>query len=260
MDPGSHRGPFPGHRFPQVLPAPDEVRPGGAAPWSHLDPAQRRGLTLARVQEALAAAGRVGTPPDAPRELEGAADDERRRIERLSAVLVALFEEAGEVHVVLTRRSFDLAHHRGEVALPGGRAEEGESPLATAVREAEEEVGLAPDEVTEIGWLSPIATFASGSAIWPVVVRLARRPDLVPDPREVDRAFTVSLADLLAEGAFAEERWRRGARPGADEEGFVSLLFFRVPDDLIWGATARVLTELLCLVVGVEGPGAAGRH
>lgn len=255
MAASSHPGPFPGHRFPQVLPVPDEVRPGAPAPWSGLARSRRRGLSLAHVGAALERAGRAGEPPtDLPTEMTAVADGPGRAVERLSAVLVALYEEGGEAHVLLTRRARHLRHHRGEVSLPGGRAEPGESPRATALREAKEEVGLEEGAVAPMGWLSPLVTFASGSAIWPVVGRLEGPPALAPDPAEVERAFAVSLADLLDEGAFAEERWRRDGRPGADEEGFVPLYFFRVPEDLIWGATARVLVELLCVVTGVPVP------
>jgi 8-oxo-dGTP pyrophosphatase MutT (NUDIX family) len=251
---------FEGHDYPQQIPEPDEVAPGAAAPWSHLAPAQRRGLELARVEERLRASGRhleVAPVPGEPREMALVADARSAPITRRSAVLVALFEEDGETHVVLTRRSFELRHHRGEIALPGGRSDEGESPLATALREAYEEVGLDPAGVAPVGWLTPLVTFASGSVIWPVVARLARRPTLVVDPVEVDRAFTVALSDLMDEGAFVEERWRRDTpRPGADAEGYFPIYFFRVPGDVIWGATARVLTELLCVVADVEWPDA----
>ncbi len=141
--------------------------------------------------------------------------------------------------------------HRGEIALPGGRSHDGETPVETALREAQEEVGLAPAAVTPIAWLSPIVSFGSSSSIWPVVGTLERRPELAINPSEVDRAFTVALSDLVAEGAFVEERWRRATlRPGADEDGFYRLYFFKVPGDLIWGATARVIAELLSIVTG----------
>jgi hypothetical protein len=98
-------------------------------------------------------------------------------------------------------------------------------------------------------------TLALGSAIWPVVGFLDERPVMVTDPAEVERAFTVSLAELLADDTFLEERWRRElARPGADADGYFPIYFYRVPGDLIWGATARVVTELLCVVTGVEWP------
>jgi hypothetical protein len=118
-------------------------------------------------------------------------------------------------------------------------------------------VGIAPDTVEVVGWLTPLATLASGSAIWPVVGVLPGRPDFVTDPIEVDRAFCVTLADLAADGAYRQERWRRlERRPGADEAGFVTIHLYRVPEDLVWGATARILTELLCVATGVEWPDA----
>jgi 8-oxo-dGTP pyrophosphatase MutT (NUDIX family) len=247
---------FEGHRYPQTIPDPGEIRAGAEAPWANAR--TRTNLTLELVKARLRDAGRlleVHPSPDRPEELGVVADDAPTPIMHRSAVLVALFEESGETHVVLTRRSFAMRSHRGEIALPGGRSHDDETPTATALRETQEEVGLDPDLVTAFAWLSPIATFASGSAIFPIVGLLRTRPELVIEPSEVDRAFTVALSDLVADGAFLEEQWRRPLlRPGADEDGFFPLYFFKVPDDLIWGATARVLTELLCLVTGTPWP------
>ncbi len=254
------RSRFAGHEYPQDVPVPDETRPGARAPWSSLAPEARSGLTLAVVEERLRVAWRhldASPVPEDPAEMVYVGDARARSVTRRSAVLVALFEEDGEAHVVLTRRAFHLRQHRGEIALPGGRGDPGETPIDTALREAHEEVGIESYLVRPIAWLSPLVTFASGSAIWPVVGVLNARPELVIDPGEVDRAFTVPLTALLAEGAFLEERWRRlERRVGADDDGFVEIRFFAVPGDLIWGATARVLTELLCLVTGVDWPDA----
>ena len=244
---------FPGHQFPQVVPEPDEVRPGGPVPWGSSGAVGR--VSLATVRERLREAGRtlsVAAPPLVPGELEGAG----RAIPRRSAVLVALYDDDdGAARMVLTRRSSEMRHHRGEVALPGGRSEEGEDDVATALREAEEEVGLDPALVEPLARLSPLASFVSGSAIWPVVGALAAAPVLAARTREVERVFTVALADLLAPGASVVEHWRRDpVRPGADEEGFFPMFFYRVPGELVWGATARVITELLCLVTGVPWP------
>ncbi len=245
---------FPGHQFPQVVPEPDEARPGGPVPWADLAPADRR-PSVDRVVERLVAAGRsLDVAPDAavPAELDARGGLAPRR----SAVLVALYDEDEVARVVLTRRSSELRHHRGEVALPGGRAEEGEDDVVTALREAEEEVGLDRSLVEPVARLSPLVTFVSGSAIWPVVGRLASPPTLVATTGEVERILTVSLADLLEPGAAVVEHWRRDPRrPGADAEGFVPMFFYRVPGELVWGATARVLTELLCVATGVPWPG-----
>jgi 8-oxo-dGTP pyrophosphatase MutT (NUDIX family) len=247
---------FENHDYPQLIPEPVDVRPGNVAPWSTVRPEDRRGLDLATVIERLGSSGRTGIAPSHPRELDEVADATPRPATKRSAVLVALYEDDGETRVVLTRRSVALRNHRGEVALPGGRSEPDEEPVATALREAHEEIGLTPSEVTPVGWLSPIVSFASESAIWPVVATMDRLPALVADPTEVERVFTVALSDLLVEGAFVEERWRRETpRPGADGDGYFPVYFFRVPGEVIWGATARVLTELLCVAVDVAWPG-----
>ena len=245
-------GRFLDHEYPQVIPEPDEIRVGSPAPWAALGSDERQGFTLELVQRRLEEARRsldTTSMPGEPAELATVADDVPRPVTRRSAVLVALFEEEGETEVILTRRARTMRSHRGEIALPGGRSDHGETPIATALREAHEEVGIEPSLVTPIGWLTPIVTFASGSAIWPVVGVLERRPELVIHPSEVERVFTVALRDLLAEDVFLEEQWRRtDARPLADHEGFFPIYFYRVPEDVIWGATARVLTELLCVV------------
>lgn len=249
---------FPGHEYPQTIPEPDEIASGDPAPWLPLPLEQRRGLDLAKVVERLRHGGRHledTVIPGDPDEMVLDDDVEHHGALRRSAVLVALFEEDGETHVVLTRRSMRLRSHRGEIAFPGGQSDPGEVPLVTALRETYEEVGIEPASITPIGWLSPIVTLASDSAIWPVVGLLESRPEMTIDPIEVDRAFSVSLAELLGDDVYIQERWRREPRRrGSDDEGFFPISFFKVPGDLIWGATARVLTELLCVVTDVEWP------
>jgi 8-oxo-dGTP pyrophosphatase MutT (NUDIX family) len=254
---GTRPARFEGHEYPQTLPEPDDIQAGAEAPWSSLPVSQRSNLTLELVESRLKEAQRHVDNSVLPGDLEGFTISalEAKPIAQRSAVLIALFEENGETHLVLTRRSFSMREHRGEIALPGGRSDADETPIATALREAREEVGIDESAVCVVGWLSPLVTFALGSAIWPVVGILQGRPTMVTDPNEVDRAFTVSLAELLTDGTFLEERWRRQtAWPGTDADGYFPIYFFRVPGDLIWGATARVITELLSVVTGVEWP------
>jgi 8-oxo-dGTP pyrophosphatase MutT (NUDIX family) len=161
-----------------------------------------------------------------------------------AGVLVPLFEQVGETRVILTRRAAHLRSHTGQVAFPGGRLEPGEGALAGALREAHEEIGLDPDEVEVLGQLAPLATVSSGSRITPFVGALARRPPLSPNPAEVARIFDVSLAELVTDEVYREERWDL---PGQDDR---PMHFFEVEDETVWGATARILTELLELVVG----------
>jgi 8-oxo-dGTP pyrophosphatase MutT (NUDIX family) len=163
-----------------------------------------------------------------------------------SAVLVALFEEDGETRVVLTRRSTQLRTHRGQVSFPGGRIDDGEDPVAAAVREAHEEIGLDPALVQPVGYLVRAFAFSTGAPITPVVATLPERPVLVANPAEVDRAFDASLADLAAN--FTEEWWSEPDLPK------FAMYFFSVEGETVWGATARMLVDLLTtlLVTGVQ--------
>jgi 8-oxo-dGTP pyrophosphatase MutT (NUDIX family) len=161
--------------------------------------------------------------------------------ERQAAVLVALFEEAGETRVVLTRRSSSLRSHRSEVSFPGGQADAGETLVDAALREAWEEVALGPSTVEIIAALGSLTTVSSGALITPFVGILPGRPVLSANPFEVELVFDVALVDLLVEGVHHAELWERG-------EIEIELQFFEVPSDIIWGATARILVELLALV------------
>lgn len=158
---------------------------------------------------------------------------------RPSAVLCALFAEDDQGHVILTRRSSKLRSHTGEVSFPGGRMERGESALDAARREAYEEVGLDPASVSPVGRLSSLTTSLSPAPITPIVATLAGRPRLVPNPDEVDRVFTVALVDLVDPDVHHSElwKWTDGVERRID--------FFELEGDTVWGATARMLSELL---------------
>ncbi|MDA8357066.1 MAG: CoA pyrophosphatase [Actinomycetota bacterium] len=173
---------------------------------------------------------------------------------RSAAVLVALFDDAGGARVLLTRRSRTLRHHRGEVSFPGGRIEPGETPLEAARREAQEEIGLDPELVRPAGGLARVRTFSSGSLIVPVVGSLDRRPRLVANPGEVARVFDVGLAELMAEGVFHEERWPPRGPLGDRVSGGrpFPVWFFEVDGETIWGATARILVDLLEVALGID--------
>ena len=241
----------------QVIPRPPSNRPGGPPPWAGLDAGQRRSITLERVRVAVAAAegsmpaGATQPIVDFIRAVEGV-----DVVGNPAAVLVALFEEAGEARVLLTVRSGRLRSHRGEVAFPGGRLDPGESNDAGALREAFEEVRLDPGLVTVVGHLSALPTVSSNTLMTPVVGVLPGRPATEAAPDEVSRIFDVSLAELLEDKVFHEERWAVPGRPGADGSAGAEfpVWFFTAGGEIIWGATARVLTELLCTVLGLEVP------
>ena len=238
-------------------------RPGGPAPWAHLPALRRASVSLASAVEAVEL-----------RDHSGDAEVTSAEVSRFSrsfvdafpdanpaAVLVALFEEAGESRVLLTVRSSRLRSHQGEVAFPGGKLDPGEGVDEGARREALEEIGLDPSLVTVVGHLTAMPTVSSNTLMTPVVAVLDGRPTTSPEPDEVSRVFDVSLADFLADGVFAEELWAVPGRHGADGRpgGEFPVWFFSVAGETVWGATARVLTELLCLILGVPGSSSVRR-
>ncbi len=196
---------------------------------------------MARVRRAFEERGWTGRsplempPPRAARRLE--------RDYRPAAVLCALFEEQGEVHVILTRRSSNLRSHNGEVSFPGGRLEEGEPAVDAALREASEEVGIDTATIDILGPLSPLVTVSGEVLITPFVGALPERPHLLPSPAEVERAFDVSLAELVSEGVYREELWDIPGENGR------SISFFELHGDTVWGATAWMLRDLLELTL-----------
>ncbi len=239
------------------IPRPPDNRAGLPAPWALVPAGQRTGISLLRVVGALTADA-TGVP--GPRGA-GAAEPGRHRLPptaavRPAAVLVPMFEEAGETRVVLTVRSDRLRSHRGEVAFPGGRIEADEGVVDAALREAFEEVGLRPELVTVVAELTPMPTVSSNTVMTPVVATLEDRPSLTASPSEVERVFDVGLNELAADGVFHEEWWTAPARedtPGIPDGEF-PVWFFEVAGETVWGATARTLVELLCLVLGVDVP------
>ena len=162
---------------------------------------------------------------------------------RPSAVLLALVDGPRGAEVLLTKRSRELRNHSGEISFPGGRIDAGETPVEAALREASEEVGLAPDVVDVRGQLSHLTTVVSRSYIVPVVGTLQERPRLVAHDREVARILWVPIAELVDPETYREEWW--GTAP-LDRR----MNFFELDDETIWGATAFILYELLGLVYG----------
>jgi 8-oxo-dGTP pyrophosphatase MutT (NUDIX family) len=217
----------------QNIPRPLSTRGGRPAPWEHLSPAARR-PSLADVRSALDAAG-----PARRSERETLPD-----IDRAAAVLVPLYEHDGELFVVLTRRTWNLRTHSGEVSFPGGRQDDGEDLWETALRESREEIALDTSSVVRIGELDHMATVMSHSFIVPYVAALPGRPDTTPNPGEVSAVLHVPVAELLDPANYREERWEL---PWASDR---PLFFFELVGDTVWGATGAMLRQLLGLVTG----------
>jgi 8-oxo-dGTP pyrophosphatase MutT (NUDIX family) len=154
-----------------------------------------------------------------------------------AAVLVALYVDRGRVHAVFTKRREDMRRHPGEISFPGGRHDETDPDLlATALREAEEEIGLPPSAVRVLGALQPTPTIATGYAIYPFVGLIEPGLAWTLSAREVAQVLELTLDDLQA-GYGRRRLLRRGVPIRTDT--------YVVGDDLIWGATARILADLL---------------
>jgi 8-oxo-dGTP pyrophosphatase MutT (NUDIX family) len=166
---------------------------------------------------------------------------------RHAAGLVLLYPIDGLASVLLTVRSDGLGRHGGQVSLPGGVVEIGETFEQAARREAREEVGLAPDGVRTLGPLTPVDIPVSGFRLHPVVAAVDRRPHLEPADGEVARLLEVPLETLMRPGTVI---WGTRVR---DHEA-IAVPAFAVADVQIWGATAMVLSELLTLL-GWAHPG-----
>ncbi len=156
-----------------------------------------------------------------------------------AAVLLPLFGWPERPGLIFTERRADLRRHAGEISFPGGRQDDGDAdPAAAALREAHEEIGLDPAAVELVGALPPTGTFATGYRIHPFVglVPDPEELDLEPSPAEVETILALTL-EVLREGYAMRRLVRRGVAFHAPT--------FEVEGQLIWGATARILGELL---------------
>ena len=160
---------------------------------------------------------------------------------RPAAGLALLYPRDGNATLLLTIRAARLAHHRGQVSLPGGAVESGEVIEAAALREAHEEIGLEPAAVRVLGRLTPLHIPVSGYVLNPVVALARSTPAVSPCAGEVERIVEADLG-ALAGGSIlrVEERERDGYT--------VTVPYFDVGGAKLWGATAMVVAELLALL------------
>jgi len=168
---------------------------------------------------------------------EAAGLDMHGRID--AAVLVPLYVEGDELHIVFTRRHDDLRRHAGEISFPGGRPEHepAEEDLRdTALREAEEEIGLPRDAVRVVGALTPTPTIATNYAVYPFVGEIAPGHSWRPSAAEVAEVLELSVSDLRA--GYGRRRLMRRGLPFRTD-------VYDVDGNVIWGATARILSDLL---------------
>jgi len=164
---------------------------------------------------------------------------------RNASVLIALFDENNETYLSFIRRASTLRAHSGEIAFPGGAADVSDvSPIVTALREAQEEIGLAPTRVEVLGIMAPVFTVVSNFLITPVVAFLPEGPGTLHlQLSEVEEIIFLPLQGLADPSIYHTEQWLR-------EDVSHTVYFFDYGTYRIWGATARMLTMLLDLLRG----------
>ncbi len=207
------------------MPRPARWQPGPGAPWE------------------------IGAAPGLDEVLAAVPEHDRPSLPsfpnaRQSAVLIVLAEADRGPEVLLTRRSWEMRNHRGEMSFPGGRTDPGETPVETALREAHEEVGLDPAVVEVRGELEHLNTVVSRSYIVPKVATVPTPLALEAQTMEVDRVLWVPLVELTRPDTYRSEVWGIGPTDRV-------LHFFELDDETVWGATAHMLVDLLSRTFGV---------
>lgn len=161
---------------------------------------------------------------------------------REAGVLILLYPYASKLHLALIRRREYPGVHSGQIALPGGRREAGESLQTTALRETKEEIGVSANNLKVIGQLSSLYTPPSNFCIYPFVAFSQIRPNFHPEPREVAEVLEVSLTQLADPAVYKVEIWH------FEKYGERRIPLFDVEGHKIWGATAMILSEFLTLL------------
>ena len=179
------------------------------------------------------------------------AERPRRVVEQeglIPAAVLLLLTNRGGPHVVFAKRTEDVTHHKGQFSFPGGIVETRDgSRLETALREAQEEIGLSPSAVDILGTLDDTETRATQFVITPFVGMISRPVSYTPDGKEIERVLEVPLEALLDPANVRVEMWER--------DGEVHpVYFYEYNGETIWGATARILKQFLDLVFPEGAP------
>ena len=162
-----------------------------------------------------------------------------------AGVLVLLYPHGGELCFPLTRRPDHVEFHKGQISLPGGSQESGESLCQTALRETQEEIGVQVAAVEVLGELSPLYVPPSNFCVRPFVGHVAHRPDFRLEAVEVAELIEARLAALLDPATIREEDWELHG-------GIWRMPFYQFGPHKVWGATAMILAELQTILEGIE--------
>ena len=156
---------------------------------------------------------------------------------RPGSVLILLYQDEGDIKFPLIKRPEYVGAHGGQISLPGGKAEAGENAIETALREAEEEIGVDSRSVSILGRLTEFHVIPSNFLITPVVASIDRRPVWIPDPYEVAGILTGSISELIKDDAV------RTTEILAAGQYRMTAPHFNIDNQVVWGATAMMLNE-----------------
>jgi len=159
-----------------------------------------------------------------------------------AAVLIPLFKKNGEYHILFTRRTDMVEHHKGQISFPGGRQDKKDKDLlTTALREAREEMGIEKKDVRILGELDDICTATTDFCVSPFVALIPYPYPFKVNSREIEEVLEVPLSVLLDESRFRQELHKGDGKP-------FLVYFYKHKDHTIWGATAGILKQLLDLL------------
>lgn len=166
---------------------------------------------------------------------------------RYSSVLLLLFPVQGQIYTCLTKRNRSMKNHPGQVSFPGGRIEEGESPELTALREAQEEVGVFPLDVEILGRLSELYVQVSSYTIFPYVGWIDHQPEFILNKDEAEKIILFPLQKFIQNRNVKHREMKTSV-------GLLNVPYFSFDGEIIWGATAMILSEFLDMIEKREIP------
>lgn len=152
-----------------------------------------------------------------------------------AAVLLLLFPDNKKICFYLTKRTEKLKYHKGQISLPGGSNEKGESLLETALRETEEEIGVNKNEISILGQITPLFIPVTGFMMTPFIGFTSKEPIIKLDSMEVEEVFSVNILDLINNDKLITHRQLNGRD--------VTIPYFNLNNQQVWGATSMVLSE-----------------
>ena len=191
--------------------------------------------------------GRFAQEVMAPRPIDESRFRENPNVPaRPGGVMVLLYPKDGEIYLPLMKRPVYNGAHSGQVSFPGGKVEKSDKNLTeTALRETHEEIGVKPQSINVIGELSELFIIASNFKVFPTIGVLKSEPEFIPDSREVDRVLLPNLSHL-------RDVNNRGVKTMHFPPYTMESPYFDIEGEVVWGATAMILSELIHLVESIE--------